>query len=214
VRTWPKELLEKYPLAPVPNSRGQAKQVRERPWWTITDVVRSKAEEVLHYKIVANRSDGVHIYQNDRSFLGVSGGVVAGPNTSKLTASVKKSESWQAKRQELIEQVDAMSPLPHPGFRVGQVWAFRHKHPNTFPVESFVIVTITYSFLRELEAWIEFSGPPVQGSGPAEYLHSSKGRNLDFFLTDPEDLKLLLESEGYLLADPCCPWLAPWSGAS
>lgn len=212
MRPWPKELLEHYPLRPATEwSRAVPRLCLERPWWTLTDVVRSKVEEVLHYKVVANRSDGVHIYQKDRRFLGVSGG----PHTCltseacKLTATVLKGGSWQDARQELIDQVDVLAPLKHPGLRVGQIWAFRHKHPNTFPVESFAIVKVNYSFFREQECWVEFSGPPVQDLYKDQ---QKKVPDLGFFLSSPEDLSLLLKEEGYLLVDTACPWLAPWSG--
>ncbi len=69
---------------------------------------------------------------------------------------------------------DAANPLPHPGFRAGQVWA-------TEDGESTTILRATST-----RVWVsDVSG----GEGSSE-----------FHRVYP-----------YLMADPACPWLAPWS---
>ena len=77
---------------------------------------------------------------------------------------------------------DKENPIPHPGFRVGQVWA-----------------------TQTGEAWQVMQGP----AGKLAVLVYSEGA-MDFVILGPgwdfgsaDDL--------FLVADPCCPWLAPWS---
>jgi transglutaminase-like putative cysteine protease len=66
---------------------------------------------------------------------------------------------------------DAANPLPHPGFRAGQVWAAENG-------ESTVIMRATST-----RVWVCDDVPP------------------------PE----FTRAYPYLMADPACPWLAPWS---
>ena len=69
---------------------------------------------------------------------------------------------------------DAANPLPHPGFRAGQVWA----HESG---ESIVVVAIIHG--RVCTAHDE------DGWAPSTFARAWP----------------------YLMADPACPWLAPWS---
>jgi hypothetical protein len=71
---------------------------------------------------------------------------------------------------------DAANPLPHPGFRAGQVWA--HKSGES--------VTI----LRAISTRVWASDMPG-GEPPFTFA----------------------QAYPYLMADPACPWLAPWSPA-
>jgi len=69
---------------------------------------------------------------------------------------------------------DAANPLPHPGFRAGQVWADAHG-------ESTVILRATST-----RVW---AGDNAVGEPPSEFARIYP----------------------FLMADPACPWLAPWS---
>ena len=67
-------------------------------------------------------------------------------------------------------EVDAAYPLPHPGFRAGQVWA---DETGT---------TVVVTRMTQGIPWFENG----RGSG-------------------------YIEDYPYLVADPCCPHLAPWA---
>lgn len=90
---------------------------------------------------------------------------------------------------------DSMNPVPHPGFRVGQAWA-------SVNPDGGVSATL-------IDA--QSSGPDGEPAyGLAEDIGAglSRGGNRIFCPT-----KVLLHRlEGcFLIADPCCPWLAPWA---
>jgi len=69
---------------------------------------------------------------------------------------------------------DAANPLPHPGFRAGQVWANDKGHSvGVFAVGESIVVA-------------------KQGEWEADTFNGAYP---------------------YLMADPACPWLAPWSPA-
>jgi hypothetical protein len=73
-----------------------------------------------------------------------------------------------------VEEVDEVYPLPHPGFRAGQVWA----HESG---ESIVILRAIST-----RVWVSDNS---KGDLPSEFARIYP----------------------YLMADPACPWLAPWS---
>lgn len=87
---------------------------------------------------------------------------------------------------------DEALPLPHPGFRVGQVWALMGHDDERL---LFVSQIVGYD--------------PDGESGPQE--------NGAWLLGDEwmpeEELADLLEY-AFLIADPACPHLAPWSPSS
>lgn len=123
MRPWTDALSAAYPTRPVPREewgrREYARVVPDRPWWRFPDIVRSPAGEVLHYKDVAVRLDGARIVQEDKQRLFASG--LAG--IGHLTRTVPKGGSWQEERIRLAEEIDRVLPIPHPGYRVGQIWA-------------------------------------------------------------------------------------------
>jgi hypothetical protein len=85
------------------------------------------------------------------------------------------NKQYLAKTDEESAEADAKYPIPHPGFRAGQVWA-AEDGPSVSIVEVGTAI------------WA-----------------GSAGRNWtkpDFALAYP-----------YLIADPACPHLAPWSPA-
>jgi len=73
-----------------------------------------------------------------------------------------------------MEGVDADYPLPHPGYRAGQVWANEHGHSVV------VLAAALGAVATSTREWCE-----------AEFAR--------FY--------------PYLMADPACPHLAPWSPA-
>lgn len=123
MRPWTDALSAAYPTRPVPREewgrREYARVVPDRPWWRFPDIVRSAAGEVSYYKDIAVRLDGARIVQEDKRRVFASGVAEIG----HLTRNVPKGGSWQAERIRLAEEIDRIAPIPHPGFRVGQLWA-------------------------------------------------------------------------------------------
>lgn len=123
MRPWTDALSAAYPTRPVPREewgrREYARVVPDRPWWRFPDIVRSAAGEVHYHKDVAVRSDGARIVQVDRRQL-IAQGLVG---ICHMTRTVSKGGSWQAERLLLANEIDQTMPIPHPGFRVGQIWA-------------------------------------------------------------------------------------------
>lgn len=129
MKPWPEQIAKQYPLAPPPiGGREMPYQCHGRPWWTLTDMVRSPAGgPPLHSKAVARRRDGVVITQHGKDILD------AGPGFGqRKVPSAKQGGSWQAERALLMAECDRKRPVAHPGFRVGQVWGLldsNHKEP-------------------------------------------------------------------------------------
>ncbi len=69
---------------------------------------------------------------------------------------------------------DAANPLPHPGFRAGQVWAAEDGESTTI--------------LRATSTRV-WASDMLGGEPPFTFA----------------------QAYPYLMADPACPWLAPWS---
>lgn len=87
--------------------------------------------------------------------------------------------------------VDEIKPIPHPGIRVGQVWAlvYRSCDPDVFMITDFDMGKIGHRFGQsEVTPW--FIG--------------------SHWISD-EELKDILKINSILLSDMCCPHLAPWS---
>lgn len=79
---------------------------------------------------------------------------------------------------DVMKRIDTRVPMPHPGFRVGQVWAWLAE-------DRWVVFTLV-SYLEGV------------------YLDSLGVEVL-------EDKMLVRYTDSYLVADPCCPHLAPWA---
>lgn len=93
-------------------------------------------------------------------------------------------------------EYDAAHPLPHPGFRVGQVWG-------------------------EADPIRVYQGVAQDGDRIAFYIRGRPGADPPGEPDFKKVARLLGDGIGYaavddlggafLLADPCCPWLAPWA---
>lgn len=92
---------------------------------------------------------------------------------------------YDGKVTELAEY-DRLHPLPHPGFRAGQVWIFE---PATGCLLVVAVVGDTVVDAdRVLHALVNGKESVIHNRRPSKQL-----------------------DRAILLADPCCPWLAPWS---
>lgn len=151
---WPLALRAVYPAAPDRHP--------DRPWWTLWKNAHGAG---------ATRSDGasIHTIVSDTvtrlSF--TLGGGAAMPLGLPFPSNVDIA-AWMA-------AADRHVPLPHPGVRVGQVWAF-----------------------MEGEFWRVIQVVDASVLGCLRVVPRG-GTALD------------LPSEAYLIADPCCPWFAPWA---
>ena len=89
--------------------------------------------------------------------------------------------------QEVAVKHDAANPLPHPGFRAGQVWAAEDG-------SSVALLAINKRNPAYPLMALDFGGD-----------HEAV---VDTWSTRP-----FSRCFPYLMADPACPWLAPWSPA-
>lgn len=154
VIAWPEALAGVYPLPP--------EAVRARPWW------RSLPGGTDRTLV---RTDGLRL---DREVPGKYH-IVGPPGGLPLSEGPNLRIEDDA---ALLAQVDGWRPVPHPGFRAGQVWA------DT----AGMVVVITEQ------------NPSI------ETTHVRVGAQ---WLSVGEAERGLC----HLLADPCCPWLAPWASA-
>lgn len=83
-----------------------------------------------------------------------------------------------------IGYFDKHNPLPHPGLRTGQVWA-RDDGESVQIVSSIGPLFVGY---RAIPSGLDTPPMSIQGA------YAFDGKEFP-----------------YLIADPCCPWLAPWS---
>lgn len=148
---WPKALQEKCPCA-----RGS---VPTRPWW----------------KKQYNESGGVSaVLRTDGATWRWIPGLLNSPEEDRR-------RSHEAFHEDALGEYDAKKPMPHPGFREGQVWADEHG-------EARVVVGL-------------ICGDPAS----LERVYVPEYR-ADVFTQEPMDTRRFC----YLVADPCCPHLAPW----
>lgn len=91
-----------------------------------------------------------------------------------------------------LRNIDEANPIPHPGFRVGQIWAWTSEREDG----------------RILGIATILEHDPDGESGPQGGAHWLLG---DAWLPRNELHDLLLH--GFLLADVICPHLAPWAPA-
>jgi hypothetical protein len=101
---------------------------------------------------------------------------------------------------ELVRAIDAKHPVEHPGFRVGQVWGYVERFAWAAPGEHQVIVTQLIGAFK-----------PSPGNGGPVRFTTANAFGDPVHRTEPELRKWL--HDAFLLADPCCPWLAPWGPA-
>lgn len=170
MKPWPEALRKLCPLSPVPwEERGRREYPRvvgARPWWMFPEIVKGSPDSIRDDKRVGWRRDGTTIWQRGKRQL-----FTQGPGSSGLSwAEVPKDGSWQGERVNLATLVDTTNPLPHPGFRAGQVWA---DETGT---------TVVVTRMTQGIPWFE------------------NGRGSGYIRDYP-----------YLVADLCCPHLAPWS---
>jgi len=82
---------------------------------------------------------------------------------------------------------DAANPLPHPGFRAGQVWAAE---------DGSSVTVLGYKKERRF---------------PVTAMHYGRESASVPSFADEWEANTFAQAYPYLMADPACPWLAPWS---
>jgi hypothetical protein len=149
------------------------------------------------------------------------------PDSSKHSGHVRRDGAviylYDAARECEVSftQVPAMQdacdkeqPIPHPGFRVGQIWAKVVESPSA--AAGFVeVFTLTAYVHQPAEVDEETS---LTRKASDHFLVSSSGvlfwpeglRGGSPAYTEAEALRFRL-TKAFLVHDPVCPWLAPWS---
>ena len=94
---------------------------------------------------------------------------------------------WRPLNDVLLEDYDAKNPLPHPGYRAGQVWAAEIGSSRTL-----LAVSPRGTMVTLVKMIMDPESEPRTSTLDCEELH---------------------EAYPYLMADPACPHLAPWSPA-
>jgi hypothetical protein len=219
VKPWPAALLERYPVL---------RAIPERPWWSGDlrpggYLFRLPGEDgiTLEWRQSGDtRGAYVRFPINAR---GHTFSVVYTPDTRHGSISTfgeeavrEFGENYDATMPmdtrddllKLLERLDRERPLPHPGFRTGQVWGC---------VQDGGMTT-----LQIIEDYAGSTTDPVHPPGrwftlvcgSAQRLNSSLGDRRPIHVNE-ERLRDLFGAMGgfVLIADPCCPWLAPWSPA-
>lgn len=109
---------------------------------------------------------------------------------------------------------DKEQPIPHPGFRVGQIWALVEEAPSLDA--GFVDVFTLGAYMHQTCQVDDEAGRTYEESD--KFLMA--GASIKFW---PEglrggspvftDAQLLYKKlmKAFLVHDPVCPWLAPWS---
>jgi len=135
--------------------RVDSELYRSRPWWSSTPLA-------LH------RRDGRQVSTQKTV-------------TGTLLLRFRTGDELQVE----MERIDIESPLPHPGFRVGQIWA--REDGSARGVQAFdgnTPIVLAKGSTQTLGVWSDHAKPiPL----PSEFC--------------------------YLIVDLACPWLAPWSPA-
>jgi hypothetical protein len=173
VKPWPAALLERYPR-PVD-------VCHVRPWWYVTrtegglwPLWRRKTTAVPR----TPQNISVPFY-----------GQISESITVEAWETIKNCTSGKSAERVLAEMAehDHSRPLPHPGFRTGQVWANEAGEA------------------RIVQA--------VAGDKVVIFDEGKKTINETFYtsiLTYARPIIMPIDL-CYLIIDPCCPWLAPWS---
>jgi hypothetical protein len=104
--------------------------------------------------------------------------------------------------EEEAEAIDQAKPLPHPGYRVGQIWVV------LFPQMSMVVGPLTALDLVEPSRTHNTVMYGLEDYGPLLRLAHKVLKNTPIINTGWG-----IESGSILLVDPCRPELAPWASS-
>ncbi len=113
---------------------------------------------------------------------------------------VRRPEVWCKADPSYAADADKRAPLPHPGFRPGQIWAVAFDHG----VSSWLLDTISARVLQE-------SAPDSPWGSRWAFLEHQARMNQNY-MRSYVVIKLSEPSWSALLCDPIRPDLAPWSG--
>jgi hypothetical protein len=181
MRPWPEAIAKKYPL---PAFKWQEHDFGRllahhptRPWWSWiqlasgTTVNGVAAQDPFELRLGWIRRDGSCVL------------VETGKKTTSLLFRSKEAEGiLEPHAFDVVDPLDAAAPLPHPGFRLGQIWADFTGHSVLISVQ-----------------------PSPDRAMAMDYMdHGNHTASLQTFDFNPH-------RHPYLVHDPACPWLAPWA---
>jgi hypothetical protein len=188
VKPWPTEIQKRYPT-----HNGYHGSVAERPWWRGNlkpggmlfrqpgedgvNVEWQKEYAYVRFPINASghRFNVAYSAHPQRGSISEFGEAAVADFGENYDATMPMGT--EADVLALLERLDRERPLPHPGFRVGQIWARDD------------------GSARIVQAFIE--GEPLILAAAID------ANGLTVRPLPPEFC--------YLVADPACPHLAPWS---
>lgn len=192
---WPDYLTEAYPLAP--------STLRKFPWWS---------------RGIDHNGNPYVVRAADQRKIEWVPGILCGPDTPS------DKEVWAGLYTRILE-VEAKHPLPHPGYRVGQVWATalvdQAGKQRLKTLEEFLVCQILGVY-RECTGYdtknlpvfryrMTYTSNSSFSLGASNTFHEVVLSTLDGSVPFAPDGICLVR---YLLADPCCPHLAPWCATS
>jgi hypothetical protein len=219
MKTFPIALQERYP---------QHSRIAERPWWHASKgergwwLQRSPGEDgiVVDWQkpwnsILAMRGSALVKFPPNKAGITFQVNYCANPRNSisAVEGAVKDfGENYdaampmdtEADLMKLLERIDRERPLPHPGFRAGQVWAVVREGEGHSIVQLIEDYEQTVEDrVHPLERWFTTTftgGNQISASLSSRMVHHLR-----------EDRLRELLASAFLIADPCCQHLAPWS---
>ena len=204
MKPWPEALTKLYQLPPETINP-------ERPWWKgrNLDEARRGDGAVIRITRAAYTPTPLSIatIMESKGAWGGRTAVLEGPaQTLDPTASPNALSALVRSR---MESLDAIHPLPHPGVRVGQVWAFETREGLVVAQLTSDTRGVTGKGLLDPEVTFSETIPmPEDAAGVRSSVGTFEADERAVF-----SIQVLKGMACYLLADPCCPWLAPWAPA-
>jgi hypothetical protein len=190
MKPWPEEISKIYPLPPFTPyvcSIGRClARHPTRPWW---EWISLDGEVLIGGKLVENKTTKVRLgWRRKPDDLFVFVGAFDAMAMLLRQIHEKPEMPLEPRDPEKVDAVDAERPLPHPGFRLGQIWA-------STSGQSVQVILLS-------------GGRPMV----KDYVTHKSDQESPWSYASLMTIDLPSHYE-HLVHDPACPWLAPWSPA-
>jgi hypothetical protein len=187
---WPETITKTYPLPPfVKEEEELGRSISRhptRPWW-VWFCLDVNARLFGETERSDPRSARYGWLRRDLQYIHVE--TIQNALTAALFNKTAQ-DKFDPHGFELVEAIDAAKPLPHPGYRLGQIWA--SASGESVQVER---LNDGHPIVR---TWV-FHGGELRGG----MIGTSHLEDVD-----------LPKEYAYLVHDPACPWFAPWVATS
>lgn len=190
MKPWPTSIAERYPIDDEIN-RKVLHKFAERPWWTVSEFTNT-----------LERRDRVRVEWCPSWSEPPKGGFAFAHMADESEAvRYENVETWE-EFLALAGKIDKERPLPHPGFRVGQVWAA--VYPGTGPgPESIRAILGKYARTDTTDGVHAVAIVALASNDEPRCIDGTdRPLHVDIFRSG---------SYPYLVHDAVCPWTAPWS---